>query len=110
MGARAGGGCVPAKPRWTKLLASCLAAGAAVMFACAARGDTITLRSGNAPRGSSDPDIRCSYVVGSCPLSMSSFTPADFAGACTGPQAFVITPHPAWLTGLSTDPLAQWIG
>jgi hypothetical protein len=74
------------------------------------RADILTLRSGNAPRGSADPDIRCTYAVGSCPLSASGFTPADFASACAGTQAVVITPNPAWIAGLSTDPLAQWIG
>jgi hypothetical protein len=40
----------------------------------------------------------------------SAFTPADFAAAKTGPDAFIVTPHPSWIPGLAGDSLAKWIG
>ena len=41
-------------------------------------------------------------------VSASPFTPADFAGAVSGPAAQVINAYSVWTPGLS-DPLARWI-
>ena len=69
----------------------------------------IVVRSGNAPIGSLDPQVR--YLAGrpACPLRLAPFTPTDFSDACAGPQATVVTNHPAWIGGLTTDPLARWV-
>lgn len=70
----------------------------------------INLKSGNGSIGGTDSAI--SMLVG--PLEQgfgSAFTGADFTSARTGPQASVITHHPAWLPASSfSDPSAQWIG
>lgn len=69
---------------------------------------SITLRSGNAPIGTTDPQI--SMLVGPTNTPFAApFTAADFASASGGPPAFVINPDPAWLAVLPADPAAQWI-
>ncbi len=75
-----------------------------------AAAETVVLRSGNAPVGNPDPQINMLVGAGATALSASPFTPADFAAACGGRSALVITPHPAWLQQLPCDPLAKWIG
>lgn len=82
----------------------------ALLGASPASAEFIALRSGNAPIGGPDPLINMSVGFGGTPLSASLFTAADFAAACGGRPAVVITPHPAWLQSLPCDPLAQWIG
>jgi hypothetical protein len=38
------------------------------------------------------------------------FTATDFSNARTGPDAFIISPNGAWISGLAADGLAKWIG
>jgi hypothetical protein len=38
------------------------------------------------------------------------FATADFSGAQTGPAAFIVPRNALWISGLSADPSAQWIG
>lgn len=73
---------------------------------------TIFLRSGNAPAGSADPQIRMLALPGGCGIGFpTAFTALDFAAADAGPQAVVESfIHPAWSPTLSCDPSAQWIG
>ena len=68
---------------------------------------TLVVRSGNAAIGLPDPQV--SFIAGPspCPLRPSSFTPTDFSDSCSGTPASVIANHPAWIPGLSTDPLAE---
>jgi hypothetical protein len=40
----------------------------------------------------------------------NAFTPADFAAASSGPNAFEITNHNAWVPHLSVDPTGKYIG
>jgi hypothetical protein len=75
-----------------------------------AAAETISLRSGNAPLGSPDPQINMLVGVGATALSATPFSAADFAAACSGRPAVVMSPHPAWLQQLACDPLAKWIG
>jgi len=82
----------------------------ALAVAVGASAETIVMRSGNAPIGNPDPQINMLVGTGATPLSGSLFTSADFAAACAGRPAIVITPHPAWLQQLPCDPAAQWIG
>jgi len=82
----------------------------AIALAGVADAETVSLRSGNAPIGSPDPQINMLLGSGGTPLSAASFTSADFAAACSSRPAIVINPHPAWLQQLACDPQAQWIG
>ncbi len=72
--------------------------------------ETITLRSGNAPANQPDPNITMLTGTPGGALSPNPFTPADFAAACSGPNATVTVPISVWLQQLACDPLAQWIG
>ncbi len=90
-------------------LVSCLCV-LALGSAAPVAAETVVLRSGNAPIGSPDPQINMLVGVGSTALSPLPFTAADFAAACAGRPAIVMTPHGAWLQQLACDPLARWIG
>jgi hypothetical protein len=82
---------------------------------------SIVLRSGNNSQpGSPDPNItfytnysnnQPNYPgdgpIGDGPLGQ--FTSAAFAAAAGGAHAQVVSPCNCWLSGLSADPLAQWI-
>lgn len=39
----------------------------------------------------------------------TTFGPSDFSGASGGSLATVVSPHPAWIQGLSADPDARWV-
>ena len=70
---------------------------------------TVTVRSGNGSIGGTDAYVR--FLIGPSfgPFG-HVFTAADFASAQTGPPAFILAPNPLWISGLSEDPFAQWIG
>jgi hypothetical protein len=89
-----------------------LATAALLLVAAQAGAFTVTLRSGQAAAGSPDPLVK-QYVVGSaCGQGYPTvFTNADFTAALSSPPAIVLSyVHPAWIAGISCDPLAQWIG
>jgi hypothetical protein len=82
-----------------------------------ARGDVITIRTGQAGAvpgvcpGVDDsfhvyaPQTQCAQPILSVP-----FGPADFAAACSGPQAQIAEPYfTAWSPSLPCDPDARWI-
>ena len=81
----------------------------AVSLAATASAQTaITLRSGNAPAGSHDPQI--TYLLGPATSGFGvPFTSAEFAAARTGSPAIVRPSLAGWLLQLPGDPLAQWI-
>lgn len=69
---------------------------------------SITLRSGNGPVGTTDPQI--SMLVGPANTPFAApFAAADFVAASNGPSAFIINGDPAWSAGLPSDPSARWI-
>ena len=80
----------------------------------AASAEVITLRSGQVgglPGVAGQADDIVTYLPNNPPggaISPSPFTPAEFAGAATGPAAHVINAHPAWTPGIS-DTQARWI-
>jgi uncharacterized protein (TIGR03437 family) len=74
-----------------------------------ASAQTITVRSGNGPVGG--PASEITFLLGppSGPFN-HTFASADFASARSGPDAFIVSPNPLWISGLPSDPSAQWIG
>ena len=96
------------------LLKSALAPALAVAIAAtalpASADQIINLRSGNVGVGGTDAAV--SMLVGPLDTGFgSAFTGADFTSARTGPQAFIIPNHPAWVPPSSfSNPSAQWIG
>src|SRR5262245_6921075 len=72
------------------------------------RAETVSLRSGNGSIGFQDSlvTLLVGPVDGPFP---APFTPADFVSANTGPGAWIVEPHPAWISGLAGDSMAQWI-
>ena len=89
-----------------------LVAAALLDIAASAGAVTLTVRSGNAAAGNPDPLIRRLDLATSCGIgSPTAFTAADFAAASGGPSAIVLSfIHPAWITGISCDPQAAWVG
>lgn len=82
--------------------------------AAPAAAETIVLRSGQVSGfpgvpGQFDSTITFGSTVVSGPLSASPFVAADFNAAAINP-AICITPHSAWIPGLTFDPQARWIG
>lgn len=105
----------PASARRT--LPTLALATAAVLLAAgtASAVEVITLRSGQSggvPGVAGQLDDTVRFLNGANPpggpVSLSPFTPANFAGAAAGPAATVINAHPAWTPGIS-DPAARWI-
>jgi uncharacterized protein (TIGR03437 family) len=75
-----------------------------------ATAETVTVRSGN---GVTPPgrDLSITFLQGPATGDFGhTFTSSDFSAAQTGPAAFVVSPNPSWLTKLSSDPSAHWIG
>jgi hypothetical protein len=93
----------------TRLFARGLLTVLVIAWANPCLAEIITLRSGNGSVGG--PDSLVNMLVGPANSGFgSAFTPADFAGAQIGADAFIISPHPAWITGLAGDSLSKWIG
>ena len=82
------------------------------LLAAPAGALVITLRSGNGPAGGPDGLIRQYAVASTCGLGYGTpFTAAEFTAALSAPPAVVLSfVHPAWIQGITCDPLAQWIG
>jgi hypothetical protein len=89
-----------------------LAAAALFVFAAQAGALTLTLRSGGAPAGSPDPLVKQYVVASTCSAGYpTAFTNAEFTAALSAPPAIVLSyVHPAWIPGITCDPLAKWIG
>jgi uncharacterized protein (TIGR03437 family) len=80
-----------------------------VLSSSIAIAQTVTVRSGNGTLGGIDSNV--TFLQGPADTDFTrSFTQADFSNARQGPEAFIISPNPLWLTGLSADPNAKWIG
>lgn len=93
-----------------------LAVGVALAFAAsgAAAVETITLRSGQVGGLPGIPTqiddiVTFGSTVPTGPLSPNPFTAADFNASAANP-AIVITSFSSWLSSLSFDPQARWIG
>lgn len=90
---------------------------ALVVQASLASGAAFTIRTGQvagAPGscGGLDDSFRFFTPNPLCgqPIVATPFTPGDFAQACAGPNATVITPAaPPWALDLPCDPAARWI-
>lgn len=79
-----------------------------------AQAAVITLRSGDGvtPGTPAAPvlDPNVTMLVGPAIGDFAALTPAQFAQAAVGPAAFVVAPHPQWITpAASVDPLAHWV-
>jgi hypothetical protein len=98
-------------PRTTTIAA---AAALALIAGAAQASEVITVRSGQVgglPGFVGQPDDVITNLPnnpGGAPISLTPFTPADYAGAAGGPAAVVINPHPNWAPAIS-DPAARWI-
>jgi hypothetical protein len=68
---------------------------------------TVFLHSGN---GGGANDTLVTFELGSSGGAFGPLTPADFAAAASGPAAFIIAPHPAWIPSLPANPSALWLG
>jgi hypothetical protein len=79
-------------------------------LADAGRAELVTLRSGIGG-GFGTPDTQVNMLVGPVggPFG-AAFTPANFAAARTGPDAFIIQPNGAYTPNLAGDPTSRWIG
>jgi hypothetical protein len=70
--------------------------------------ETIVLRSGNGSIGGNDSQVN--MLLGPADSAFSTaFTNTDFTNAKNGSDAFGISPHPAWGSGLAGDAISQWI-
>lgn len=91
-----------------------LALFAGFLLASASQAAVITLRSGNgtAPGTPATPvlDPAVTVLQGAAVGDFAPLAAGDFAAAKAGPAAFVVAPHPQWITpAASVDPLAQWV-
>jgi uncharacterized protein (TIGR03437 family) len=90
-----------------KLMAHCCVF--LVLSAPLAFAETVTLRSGSGNAGNRDSSI--SFLLGPANSDFSkAFTQSDFSTAQSGPAAFILNRNPLWISGLSVDAAAKWIG
>jgi len=71
--------------------------------------ETVIVQGGNGPVGGNDSAVTFLLGPPSGPFN-HTFTSADFASAQSGPAAFILSQTPYWISGLSSDPSARWIG
>ena len=98
------------KTIWTMTIAAILVAGLlapAFTNNVYAVTQVITLKSGNAPVGNTDPQITMLSKGSVGPFG--PLTATDFAAADAGPNAWVVSPHPAYKPHLTSNPTAEWI-
>lgn len=90
-----------------KLILCC--SGLVPLTAAIASAQTVTVRSGNGSVGGRDAAV--TFLLGPPTGDFNHlFTATDFSNAQAGPAAFIVTPNPAWIPKLPSDPSAQWIG
>ena len=89
---------------------SLLGVAALTLLTCwSARAEIITLRSGNGSVGGTDSLVN--MLIGPADSAFAAaFTPANFASARTGPDAFIVARNVAWIAALAGDSTSQWIG
>jgi len=80
-----------------------------ILTASLARTQTVTARSGNGSIGGTDGAI--TFLLGPPSGDFGhTFTADDFSSAQTGPAAFIVDPNPLWMSSLTADESAKWIG
>ncbi len=81
----------------------------ALLVPVGAFAEVITVRSGEGVMvGDGDPSVH--VLSGPADSGFpATFGPADFEAARTAPMAIVIANNGAWISGLPSDPQAQWI-
>jgi uncharacterized protein (TIGR03437 family) len=84
--------------------------GIIVLFtASVAVAETVTVRSGSGNIGSRDSSV--TFLLGPANTDFSHpFTSTDFSNAQSGPAGFIVSRNPLWVSGLSEDASAKWIG
>ena len=82
---------------------------AAFIVASLASAQTVTVRSGNGSVGETDSAITFLLGPPSGPFD-HTFTSADFANAQNGSAAFIVNQNPRWISSLTADESAKWIG
>jgi uncharacterized protein (TIGR03437 family) len=80
-----------------------------LLTASLGNAETVTVRSGNGSVGGMDSSV--TFLLGPADSDFNHiFTQSDVSSAQSGPAAFILNRNPLWITGLSTDGAAQWIG
>jgi hypothetical protein len=74
----------------------------------AAQASLITFHSGNGSVGTNDALF--TFLAGPVSSDFATLTAVNFTSAQTGPHAFIIANNPNWLTTLTEDPTAKWLG
>jgi uncharacterized protein (TIGR03437 family) len=71
--------------------------------------ETVNVRSGNGSLGGRDSSV--TFLLGPSTGNLGhTLGTADFTSAQTGPNAYIVSPNPLWIPGLSGDSSAKWIG
>jgi len=85
---------------------SCLAL---LFCSLVASAETVTVRSGNGSILAKDPAV--TFLAGPATTDFANpFSNSDFVAAQNGAAAFILSPNPLWVAGLSTDSSAHWVG
>ena len=98
--------------RSTVVLLALIGIAFAMLLTLPASAATVTIRTGNAAIGLTDPLIGfLPEPTGFCGAGFPApFTAADFAAAAAGANPYVIAGFsPPWVASLACDSLAQWI-
>ncbi|MDD2719883.1 MAG: hypothetical protein PHH47_01070 [Gallionella sp.] len=92
-----------------KMLLGCVAG--LVLAVGSAQAAVITLQSGGGtPLAATTPDPAVKVLQGAAVGDFATLTAGNFAAAQAGPAAFVVTPHPQWITpAAALMPTAQWV-
>jgi|SRR5579863_5150173 len=70
---------------------------------------TVSVRSGNGSISGTDTSVH--FLPGPSTGAFGHVLSAsDFSAAQTGPAAFIVTPNPLWISSLTADESAKWIG
>ncbi|MGA2770097.1 MAG: IPT/TIG domain-containing protein [Bryobacteraceae bacterium] len=80
-----------------------------LLMAPLAIAESVTVRSGNGSVGARDSAV--TFLLGPADTDFSHpFTSTDFSSAQNGPAAFIVSRNASWISGLSVDSAASWIG
>src|SRR5580692_12181074 len=80
-----------------------------LIAASLAADETVVVRSGNGTLGGTDSAVH--FLLGPPTGNFGhAFTQIDFSDVQSGPAAFIVSPNPLWISGLSADASAKWIG